>query len=310
VMRPRLMDLNSTIDEIGGMLRPLVGTGIQVETILDEDLGRVKADPAEIERVIINLVINARDAMPQGGKLTIQTANVLLDETYVSEHPETAPGQYVMLAVTDTGHGMSKEVRERLFEPFFTTKPRGKGTGLGLSSAYGIVKQSNGHIWVYSELGRGTTFKVYLPLTQITADDEAADPMEKVKGMSETILLVEDDEAVRSVAARILRRHKYTVREAGNGIEALAICAESGDEFDLVITDIVMPEMDGAELASRLMAIRPGTRILFTSGYTEDSAIRQRILHPGASFLEKPFTVEGLARKTREILDSAFPSAA
>lgn len=305
VMRPRLMDLNATIGEIGGILRPLVGASIRIDTVLDPELWCVIADPGELERVITNLVINSRDAMPNGGRLTVETSNVYLDDLYVSEHPGTSPGPYVMLAVTDTGHGMNKEVRDRLFEPFFTTKEIGKGTGLGLSSAYGVVKQSNGHIWVYSEPGRGTTFKVYLPRAYGNANDETGDMPGSGNRGGETILLVEDDEAVRAVAARILRRQQYTVLEASNGVEALAICNENGFDLDLIVTDIVMPEMDGAELASRIKAARPDAKILFTSGYTEDSAIRQSILHPGAAFLEKPFTVEGLSRKTREVLDSA-----
>jgi CheY-like chemotaxis protein len=248
--------------------------------------------------------------MPNGGKLSIETANVELDEEYALTHADAPSGSYVMLAVSDTGHGMTRETKAKLFEPFFTTKDIGKGTGLGLSSVYGIVKQSGGNIWVYSEPEQGTTFKVYLPRIA----DAVVTPVLKMpahrNGGSETILLVEDEESVRTVASRILRRAGYNVREAANGAEALKICEEDGEDVDLIVTDLVMPEMGGAELALRLRRRRPDARILFTSGYTQDAVVRQKFLEQGAAFIEKPFTPDALARKTREVLDAPLLESA
>jgi CheY-like chemotaxis protein len=302
------VDLNATIESLTKMMRRITGRGIELNTHLAEPLWPVTADPDEIERVITNLVLNANDAMPNGGRLLIETANVTIDEEYAAPHADTRPGPYVLIAVTDTGSGMTREVRDKLFEPFFTTKEKGKGTGLGLPSVYGIVKQSGGFLWVYSEPGRGTTFKVYLPRA---ADEDDADgerllaPRANRQPGRETILLVEDDDEVRQVALRILRNNGYNVLEASNGAEALRVAESQMLPVDLVVTDIVMPEMGGSELAERIREVRPEARILFTSGYTEDAAVRQSFLNTGDAFIEKPFTPASLSKKTREILDSS-----
>jgi signal transduction histidine kinase/CHASE3 domain sensor protein len=302
VLRPIRVDLNSTIDGLTRMMRRLLGPDIRLSLRLAPSLWTVSADQAELERVIMNLILNARDAMGEGGKLVIETSNITLDSEYASSHAETKPGPYVVLVVSDTGAGMTREVREKLFEPFFTTKERGKGTGLGLPSVYGIVKQSGGFIWVYSEPGKGTTFKVYLPRAEDVSTDAAIAPAQSRSVGSETILLVEDDEEVRQVATRILRRNGYRVLEAGNGADALRVCENEPDPVDLIVTDIIMPEMGGTELAARIREKQPAARILFTSGYTEDAVVRQSFLHPGEAFIEKPFTPELLARKARELL--------
>ncbi len=306
VLRPSRVDLNSTIGGVRKMLERIAGKNIHLTCTLAPGLWPVSADPTEIERVITNLVLNAHDAMPDGGRLIIETTNVDIDEEYASTHADTAPGPYAMLAVTDTGTGMTKEVREKLFEPFFTTKEKGKGTGLGLPSVYGIVKQSGGFLWVYSEPGKGTTFKIYLPRGQWEATVEPVRTPRSNKPVgAETILLVEDDAEVRSVALRILRKNGYRVLEAANGADALKVCEAEGIPVDLVVTDIVMPEMGGSELAERIREAQPDARILFTSGFTEDAAVRQSFLHAGESFIEKPFTPASLAKKAREVLDGA-----
>jgi CheY-like chemotaxis protein len=296
------VDLNSTIDGLTKMMRRLVGPNIHLSLRLAPSLWTVSADPAELERVIMNLVLNARDAMAEGGKLVIETTNIMIDNEYASSHAETKPGPYVVLVVSDTGAGMTREVREKLFEPFFTTKERGKGTGLGLPSVYGIVKQSGGFIWVYSEPGKGTTFKVYLPRAEDVSTDAAITPAHSRSPGSETILLVEDDAEVRQVATRILRRNGYRVLEAENGADALRVCENEPDPVDLIVTDIIMPGMGGTELAAKIREKQPNARILFTSGYTEDAVVRQSFLNPGEAFIEKPFTPDLLARKARELL--------
>jgi nitrogen-specific signal transduction histidine kinase len=303
MLRPRVLDLNSTVRDLKSMLDRLIGANIELKTRLSPDIGMITADPGQIEQVLVNLVVNASDAMTDGGRIDMETANVELDEEYARTHVATPAGPYVMLCVSDTGHGMTREIQSRVFEPFFTTKEKGKGTGLGLSTVYGIVKQSGGSIWVYSEPGRGTTFKIYLPRVNETADLPVAVPVTNGKGGDETILLVEDEDAVREVASRILRRHGYTVVEARNGTDALRKFTEDGSEFDLIVTDIVMPEMGGLELAQRVREWTPNARILFTSGYTEDAVLRRNFLDPGAEFVEKPFTPSRLAQRTREVLD-------
>ena len=271
----------------------------------------MKADAGQLEQVIMNMVINARDAMPNGGKLTLETANVSFDPESVGRYPELKPGDYVMLAITDTGTGMSDTVKARVFEPFFSTKDVGQGTGLGLSTCYGIVKQTGGHISVYSELGRGTTFKIYLP--QVESETKISIPRLDSPDLprgTETILLVEDDPALREMAATLLRRLGYTVFAAGNGVEALSLKHEaSTGHIDLLFTDVVMPHMSGKELADRVRALYPETKILFTSAYTETAIVHQGVLDQGVALLQKPFTPSALALKLREVLDQKKPPA-
>ncbi|HJQ68176.1 MAG TPA: response regulator [Blastocatellia bacterium] len=305
VLQPSVIDLNVVVGNTTKMLRRLIGEDIHLETILSPELGRVKIDPGQIEQVIMNLAVNARDAMPAGGKLTIETNNAPLDEAYVREHITVEPGRYVMLAVTDTGLGMNSETRSHIFEPFFTTKEKGMGTGLGLSMVYGIVKQSGGNIWVYSEPGQGTTFRIYLP--QVEEAEEAASQLDDAEYLprgTETVLLVEDEQAVRDLSARILRELGYTVFEASNGEEALAISNERAHgEIQLLLTDVVMPQMSGKLLTDLVKAARPGIRILFSSGYTDNALVHHGSLAPGTAFLQKPFSPGALARKVREVLD-------
>ena len=305
ILQPRPLKLNSVISDMNKLLRRLIGENIQLAAKLNSDLGRVMADPGQIEQVLVNLVVNARDAMPRGGNLTIETKNVELDEEYGSKHVGVPPGNYVLLAVSDNGEGMSEEVRLRIFEPFFTTKEKDKGTGLGLSTVYGIVKQSGGNIWVYSEPGKGTTFKVYLPLVE----SEIPAPIEKVAeavpvGGTETILLVEDEEVVRGLARRVLEQAGYSVVEASRAHEALRFCEEHAAEVDLLLTDVVMPEMSGKELADRVKSHRPDLKMLFMSGYTDEAIVHHGVLDSSVEFIQKPFTPSGLIKKVRDILDS------
>jgi nitrogen-specific signal transduction histidine kinase len=304
VLAPRILDLNAAVGNIEQMLRRLLGEDIELSTVLGEKLGQVKADPGQVEQVIMNLAVNSRDAMSRGGKLTIETANVALDESYMREHGGVKSGRYVMLAVSDTGTGMDEETRSRIFEPFFTTKEMGKGTGLGLSTVYGIVKQSEGYIWVYSEAGQGTTFKVYLPRV-----DESADESQKMAALgsgdrgTETILLVEDEDGVRALVKQVLSRQGYTVIETRHGREALQECERHSGPIPLLLTDVVLPQMSGRELAERLKALRPDIKVLYMSGYTDDAILRHGVIDQETAFLQKPFTTSVLARKVREVLD-------
>ncbi|MBI4470479.1 MAG: PAS domain S-box protein [Acidobacteria bacterium] len=304
VLQPKVLDLNDVVADMDKMLRRLIGEDIDLRTVLEPELGRVLADRGQLEQMIVNLVVNARDAMPRGGKLTIELANVYLDEEYASRHVSIKPGTYVRLCVHDTGEGMTPEVQKRIFEPFFTTKEAGKGTGLGLSTAYGLVKQSGGSIWVYSEPGIGTTFKVYLPCVHaagITSDltaEKTSSP-----GGTETILLVEDDEAVRRMVIEILRVKGYKLIEASKGPEAVEFCLRNPQPIHLVLTDVVMPGMNGRQVVDRLTALRPGLKVLYMSGYTDDSIVLQGVLEEGVAFIEKPFTPAALARRVREVLD-------
>ena len=308
-MEPQVLDLNSVVKGTEKMVRRLIGEDIEVVTVLPPELGAIRSDPAQLEQVIINLAVNARDAMPNGGKLIFETANVQLDQTYADTHSAVTPGPYVMLAVSDTGSGMDAHTRAHVFEPFFTTKEKGKGTGLGLATVYGIVKQSRGNIWVYSELGVGTTFKIYLP--RVVASMEPAQPLlirtSQPQG-SETILLVEDEESIRSLVLRILQAHGYTVLEAGRPYEALEISKRFDGPIHLLFTDVVMPQMSGREVAERISAARPNTKILYMSGYTDQAIAHHGVLNPGVPFLQKPFTPEALTLKVREVLDTVPPN--
>jgi two-component system cell cycle sensor histidine kinase/response regulator CckA len=304
VMEMKVIDINRLLKDTEKMLDRILGEDVELISFLAEDLGMVKTDSGQIEQVIMNLAVNARDAMPNGGKLTIETANVELDEAYTRAHVAVTPGHYVMLSVSDTGAGMTPEIRDRVFEPFFTTKGMGKGTGLGLSTVYGIVKQSGGNIWVYSEPGQGSAFKIYLP--KVAASPE--NPDEKVvEGNlpigSETILVVEDEREVLKLAVRILRKQGYVVLEAGQGDEAFLVCKQHQGPIHLMVTDVVMPGMGGHELAKRMEPLYPNMRVLYMSGYTDNAIVHHGILDEGMNYLQKPFSVEGLARKVREVID-------
>ena len=304
VMQPLVFDLNSVIGDLEKMLRRLIGEDIELKTRLRPDLGNVKADPGQIEQVILNLVVNSRDAMPSGGKLTIETANCYLDEAYALQHIAVVPGAYIMLAVSDTGVGMEEETRKHIFEPFFTTKEQGKGTGLGLATVYGIVKQSGGNIWVYSEVDKGSTFKIYLPRVDEEAEEyKRSDAVADSPKGTETILLVEDDEMVRRLAREVLQTNGYQVLELDTGELAAMVCREHEGQVHLLLTDVVMPAISGPELANQLQSSYPDMRVLYMSGYTDDAIVRHGVLEPGTNFIEKPFTPEALARKVREVLD-------
>jgi two-component system cell cycle sensor histidine kinase/response regulator CckA len=307
ILRPITLNLDDVIVEMSKMLRRLIGEDIELVCITRPALGLIHADEGQIQQIIMNLVVNARDAMPQGGKLTIETANVDLDEDYVRKHAAVSAGPFIMLAISDSGVGMDAETQARIFEPFFTTKGQGGGTGLGLSTVYGIVKQSNGFIWVYSEPGRGTTFKIYLPRLQGEAAKLLADSEREpdLRG-SETVLVVEDESSVRALAARILRERGYTVLESSNGKEALRVAQEFDGEIHLVLTDVVMPEMSGKVLISRIEAARPGIRSLFISGYTDNAIVHHGILESNVAFLQKPFTANALAHKVREVINTSI----
>jgi two-component system, cell cycle sensor histidine kinase and response regulator CckA len=308
MLAPEVLSLNGVVTDIESMLTRLLGEDVDVATYLAGDLGNVTADRGQIEQVIMNLAVNSRDAMPEGGKLTIETSNVELDESYAERHVAVVPGRYVLLSVSDTGCGMDVETQSRVFEPFFTTKERGKGTGLGLSTAYGIVKQSGGNIWVYSEPGQGTAFKVYLPRVSAPAVEAARTPVSEAPTGSETVLVVEDEDAVRRLTERILRTAGYRVLAASNGGEALLLCEKHGDAIDLLLTDVVMPQMGGRDLSERLAKLSPGLRVLFTSGYTDEAIVHHGALDHGTNFIGKPFSAAALTRKVREVLDEPSPS--
>jgi signal transduction histidine kinase len=304
-MDMKVLNLNWLLKGLEKMLGRIIGEDIELVFRLAADLGEVKADPGQIEQAILNLVVNARDAMSQGGKLIIETRNVELDETYMRSHFDVIPGRYVLLSVTDTGCGMSPEIKEKIFDPFFTTKSDGKGTGLGLSTVYGIVKQSGGYIWVYSELNQGTTFKIYLPRVCEEADEiPRQEVTEDFPQGKETILLVEDEDSLRDLTARILRDKGYTVLEASNGGEALRLAREfARHTIHLLVTDLVMPQMGGKELVEQFKFLHPDSRVLFISGYTDEVMICQASLSPETPFLQKPFSPMEFARKVREVLD-------
>ncbi|MFA6562846.1 MAG: response regulator [Verrucomicrobiia bacterium] len=309
LLNPKVLDLNTVVGGIEKMLRRLIGEDVELRIQLDEAIGRVKVDPGQIEQVIMNLVINARDAMPSGGKLTIQTASVVQDKPGTLSESGIPSGHYTAIIVTDTGTGMTEDVKSHLFEPFFTTKGRDKGTGLGLATCHGIIKQSGGYIHVYTERGHGTAFKIYLPV--VLGDAEALKPPSKagvVQSGSETVLLVEDEDPVRDFAVRLLREAGYTVLEARNGTDALRVLQEQESrKIDIMVTDVIMPQMGGKELADQLKRLRPNTRILFVSGYTGDALDNSGVLKTGAAFLEKPFSAARLTQKIREVMGNGSP---
>ena len=303
VVEPRPLDLNAVVATATKLLRRLIGEDIELTTTLTNDVPWVFADPGQIEQVVMNLAVNARDAMPRGGRLTIETKQLDLDAAYAAGRPDVTPGRYVLLAVSDTGVGMSDAVRQRVFEPFFTTKEPGKGTGLGLATVYGIVRQGNGHVAVYSELGLGTSFKVYLPSVGPPPAERPSAPAGRVRSGTETVLLVEDEDMVRAMTRSALALFGYTVLEARGGDDALKLCDSHGGSIDLIITDVVMPGMSGRQVAEAVFPRRPGTKVLYCSGYTDDAVVRHGVLKAEAAFLQKPFTATALGNKVRAILD-------
>ncbi len=305
-LQPKVVNLNEIIGEMGSLLRRVINEDIHVQTSLESSLAPVRADPGQVEQVIMNLVVNARDALPRGGTITIRTANVELDDAYAERKLDVGPGLYVLLSVSDTGVGMDRETQAHIFEPFFTTKDRDKGTGLGLATVYGIVKQSGGHIWVYSEPGHGTTFKIYLP--RVAATGETLHRAPKLKDTArpgETILLVEDEPAVRNLARRVLESRGYVVLEAGTGQDAIRLAIDRAGPIHLMLSDVVVPDMNGSTIAQRLHNERPEVKLLFMSGYTDEDVKLQGIVEAGAPFIEKPFTPDLLAKKVREVLDTS-----
>jgi len=303
VMQPVVMDVNVTVGHTEKMLRRLIGEDVELVLILPADIGNIKADPNHIEQAIVNLALNARDAMPKGGRITVETANARLDETYARTHMGVKPGDFVMVAVSDNGCGMDAETRRRIFEPFFTTKEKGMGTGLGLATVYGSVKQLGGDIWVYSEPGQGTTFKLYFPRVAEVADPPSSDPMGVDREpATETILVVEDEEAVRDLTVKILRKLGHTVLAAANGAEAIAIAKSYAGPIALLLTDVVMPNMSGRQVADELLKLRPELKVLYLSGYTDNTVVHHGVLEDGVEFLPKPYSREALARKIRDVL--------
>jgi PAS domain S-box-containing protein len=302
LLQPRVVDPNDLVQDSANLLKRLIGEEIELVFVPSADVGRVHVDPGQLEQVIVNLAVNARDAMPRGGRLTIETSNAVLDAGYAAQHVGVVPGQFVMLAVSDTGVGMDAATQARMFEPFFTTKGPGKGTGLGLATVYGIVKQSGGHVRVYSEPGVGTAFRIYLPRTDAALEEEASAGATLPRGQ-ETVLLVEDDEEVRRFAREVLERLGYTVLEATGANDAVGISERHLGVINVLLTDVVMPQMSGRELAEAIAPARPETRILFMSGYTDDAIVRHGVLEAGIKFLEKPFSPQALAVKVREVLD-------
>jgi two-component system cell cycle sensor histidine kinase/response regulator CckA len=304
IFEVKVLNLNIVLQDLEKMLKRIIGEDIELANFLAEDLGKAKIDPGQIEQVIMNLAVNARDAMPNGGKFTIETANIVLDEEYARNHIAVKPGDYVMLSVSDTGSGMTPEVKEKVFEPFFTTKEKSKGTGLGLSTVYGIIKQSGGNIWVYSELGQGTTFKIYLPRVDEQAEELPEKPkIGEIPRGNETILIVEDDEPVRKLAARILKRQGYTVLEAHHEAEAISIGKERKEPIHIMLVDVIMPEVSGNQLVVSMRQVRQDFKVLYMSGYTDNAIVHHGILEKGVNYIQKPFTMDGLARKVREVLD-------
>jgi DNA-binding NtrC family response regulator len=309
LLRPRVLDLNAAIAESTRMLRRLLGEDIELVTALDAKRGLVKADPGQLDQVIVNLAVNARDAMPNGGRLTIETRNVTIDDHAVQRHPSFRSGSYVLLAFSDSGSGMTPDILAHIFEPFFTTKEQGKGTGLGLAMIHGIVQQTGGWIWVYTEPGLGSTFQVYLPRVEEGVPEAEPAAAVEVRRGNETVLVVEDEDSVRKLTCHALRKYGYQVLEAANGGEALLLCEKGDRPIPLLISDVVMPGMSGPQLAERLRQVHPEMRVLYTSGYTDAAVVRHGLLNETLSFLQKPFTPRDLARKVREVLDRRAPDA-
>lgn len=303
IIQPVPVNLNTTVHDVKDMIERLIGENIQISIRTTEHLDMTLCDPGQIEQIILNLCVNARDAMPNGGNLTIETANVFLDQSYVNQHPEATPGHHVMLAISDTGMGMDKKTKDKIFEPFFTTKKQGVGTGLGLATVYGIVKQSGGTIWVYSELEHGTTFKLYFPRTnEETQDNAESDNNHPLHQGTETILIAEDDEGLRPLLETILADRGYTVLTAANGLEAIQLCQNHDGDIHMLLTDVIMPNMSGKELAQKILRLRPDTRIVFMSGYTDTAISHHGVLNPGVNLIEKPISPDDLLKKIREYL--------
>jgi two-component system cell cycle sensor histidine kinase/response regulator CckA len=298
----KVVDVNAIVADMERLLRPLIGENVELSTKLAPEAAHIRADAGQLEQVLMNLVVNAKDAMPSGGKLTVHTKNIVLDENHRRGQTFIRPGNYVMLSVSDTGMGMDRETQSRIFEPFFTTKEKGKGTGLGLSTVYGIVKQSGGYVMVQSEEGHGTTFHIYLPRVEEPAEKHSVPVARAAAGGTETVLLVEDEQSVRQLVRDTLAAKGYRVVEADNGEAGLAAAAQHDGAIDLVITDVVMPGMGGREMVKQLALARPDTKVLYLSGYTEDAIVSEGTIESGTAFLQKPFTLQNLSRKVREVL--------
>ena len=304
VVSPRVLRLSDLVLELEKLLRRLLGEDVAIRVAVAADCGSVKADPGQLEQVIVNLAVNARDAMPNGGRLTLETKNVDLDADYPTDRVTIPAGRYVMLAVTDTGTGMDAPTKARIFEPFFTTKPVGKGTGLGLATVYGAVKQSGGFIWLYSEVGQGTSFKIYLPRVDAGEAQAAAEEAAVLLDGAETVLVAEDEDAVRQIIEKALQARGYRVMVARDGSEALALAGRHPGQIDLLVTDVVMPDMNGRVLSQRLMEVRPAIKTLYLSGYTDDAILHHGVLQEGVAFLQKPFSLGALARKVRDVIEA------
>ena len=309
IIQPRVMNVNAVVGQTEKMLHRLLGEDIQLVFDLKAEAGNIRADPNQIVQAIVNLAVNARDAMPTGGRIAVETANVHLDETYVRTHVGVLPGEFVMIAMTDTGHGMDPDTRQHIFEPFFTTKEQGKGTGLGLATVYGMVKQAGGDIWVYSELGKGTTFKLYFPRVREAVSESGLTAADSRAPGGEVVLVVEDENAVRDLTIKMLKQLGYVVLAAASGAEALEISASYPDRISALITDVVMPQMSGRQVADALLAARPDMKVLYLSGYTESTVIHHGVLDSAVDFLAKPFSREALGQKVREILGKPLASA-
>ncbi len=305
ILQTKILNVNTLITDLEKMIQRIIGEDIMFISNLETGIGNIQADQAQIEQVIMNLIVNARDAMPKGGKLTIETANVTLDEEYTKSHVSVKPGSYIMIAVSDNGIGMDREIQEHIFDPFFTTKEQDKGTGLGLSTVYGIVKQSGGNIWLYSEAGHGTTFKIYLPKVEekVVPASKHKVSLESLKG-KETIMLVEDEDAVRAMMSLTLKHYGYNILETPSPLEALIICEKHKEPIQMMVTDVILPEMNGRELAEKITSLYPEIKVIYISGYTDDVIVHHGMLDPDINFLEKPFTVSKLLSKIREVLDT------